>query len=59
MAVQIGGKQSGDRNKIVAGYTLSGCKIICIIIRSIAYQSRQYEYQLRNLHINERRMNIN
>jgi hypothetical protein len=43
---------SAGENKWVKGGKLSGPKVICIISRSVAYQSRPYEYPLDNLHIN-------
>jgi len=55
-AIQDGGetvaKPFGNENIKLGGAKLSWTKVICIIIRSIAYQSRPYEYKLDHLHIN-------
>jgi hypothetical protein len=56
---QIGAKHSASRNKKVTGAKLFGTKVICIIIRSTAQQSRSYEHKLCNFHINQGHMNIN
>jgi len=55
----MGAGQSASQNKRVKGAKLSGTKIICIIIKTIAYQSRPYEYQLDNLRNSQARININ
>ena len=49
----------GEPKTKVLGAKLSATKGICIVYRSIAFQSRPLEYQLHHLHINKGRMNIN
>jgi len=56
---QIGVKQSASQNKRVKVAIPSGTRVISITITPIAYQSRQYEYQLNNLHINQCHVNFN
>ena len=57
--IQDGGQNSVGTKTKHAGVKLSGTKIKCIIIRSIAYQSKPSAYELDYLHINQGRLYIN
>jgi len=56
---QVGATQSGSQYVEVKSVNLYGTKLICVIIKSIANQSRAFIYLLRHLHINQGHMNIN